>query len=415
MEVLIGIILLLSFIWFHYKKSSFVGFKKYYFPALIIKIVAGVSVGLLYKYYYAGGDTWNYFYQAEVFSNIAFQSWDNFANLFFYNEYQLVDEFAYVNQPRAALMVKLVALVNLITRSNYWITSAYFSFFSFVGLWAFSSWVYKTFTYGKIAALILFIWPSFVFWSSGILKESIAVGLIFWIIANYFTMMNTKSFRKIITIVFAVYLLFLIKYYFAVVLLVVLIIYGLISLTSLHKKGLFQQTVTWGLLLTVGLLAGGFLHPNLHPSNILGVVIKNNIAFAELSNAKNLIHFMDTSTEWVWLIINSPKALFAGLFMPLSFNKGSLVYSIYAIENWLLILLFVRGVTLLKLEDLKSNSNLILASGAYIIMLAIFLSLSTPNLGTLSRYKVAYMPILLVAIIIANKIDRVPKLLGKLS
>jgi len=415
MEELLGGILLLLFVWLHHKKVNSAGFRKYYFPALIVKIIAGVSVGLLYRYYYTGGDTWDYFFQAEKLSNIAFQSWSNFAKLFFYSDYQLVDGFAFDNQPRAALMVKMVSLVNLITHSNYWITSAYFSFFSFVGVWAFSSWVYKTFTYGKMAVLALFIWPSFVFWSSGILKESIAVGLIFWIIANYFAMMDTKSFRKIFTLIIAIYLLFLIKYYFAIVLFVVLLVHRVVSLTSLHKKSLLQQMLAWVFLLVSGLLVGGFLHPNLEPYNILGVVIKNNMAFAKLSNVHSLVHFIDIEPEWAWLLINSPKALFAGLFMPLGFNKESLVYSIYTLENWLLVLLFLRGVMFLKLANLKHNSTLILSSIAYITMLAIFLTLSTPNLGTLSRYKVAYLPILLVVIIMANKFKGVPKLVGKLK
>ncbi len=400
---LLGIILLLFFVWLHYKNVESGSLKRFYFGALALKIFAGIGVGLIYQYYYTGGDTWNYFYQAEQFNKVAFLSWNNFGDLFISSKYELIEGFAYVNQPRAALMVKLVAIVNLITSSNYWITSAYFSFFSFMGVWAFSTWVYNSFKYGKVAAVALFIWPSFVFWSSGILKESVAVGLLFGIIANCFKMLESKSVSKLISLIIAVYLLFLIKYYFAVVLFVILAVYGIIALTKLHKKSILWQTAAWILMLFTGMVLGGFLHPNLEPLAILGVVITNNQAFVKLSNSHSLVQFINTSTEWIWLLINAPKALFAGLFLPLGFTNSSIVYSISALENWILLILFVRGLLLIKLENLKLNFNLLLASISYIIMLAIFLTLSTPNLGTLARYKIAFIPVFLVLVLMMNK------------
>lgn len=403
MRELLGIILLLVLVWVHYKNVHQGQFKSFYFPALALKILAGVGVGLVYKYYYLGGDTWTYFYQAELLGKKAFTSWNNLVDLFFLSKYQLLDGFAYLNQPRAALMVKLVAIINLFTGANYWITSAYFSFFSFIGVWAFASWIERSFIHGRVAGFALFIWPSFVFWSSGILKESVAVGLIFWIIAGYLQMIDLRLFKKSFALLVAFFFLFLIKYYFAVVLFVVLIVHGIVELTSLSHKNYWQKTTAWVLILSLGMILGGYLHPNLEPLRFLDVIINNNKAFVVLSNDSSLIHFTETSVAWKWLLINSPKALFAGLFMPLSLNSESLFYSIAVVENGLLLILFARGTLTLKLDALKSNFNLIVASVFYISMLAVFLSLSTPNLGTLSRYKVSYIPVFLVLILLANR------------
>lgn len=256
MRELIGIILLMFFVWLHNRRIYQEEIKYYYFPALILKILAGISVGLLYKYYYTGGDTWNYFYQAEIFGKIALHDWSNFSNLVFHSKYQLIDGFAYINQPRAALMVKLVFILNLITNTNYWITSAYFSFFSFIGVWTFSSWVYKSFNYGKLAALTLFVWPSFVFWSSGILKEALAVGLILWIISTFFLMMDSKSYQKVLPLLVATYFLFLIKYYFAVLVIVVLLVYVIVEMSPFHKKSYLYRTISWVLILFAGMIVG---------------------------------------------------------------------------------------------------------------------------------------------------------------
>lgn len=403
MRDLFGLILLLVLIWLHYKNVANSEIRLYYFPALLLKLIAGISLGLVYSYCYEGGDTWNYFYQAQNFGEVAFSNWSNFIDLFVLSKYELIEKFDFTSQPRAALMVKLVAIVNLVTNNNYWVSSTYFSFFSFIGIWAFSSWVHKSFSYGKVAAISLFVWPSFVFWSSGILKESIAVGLIFWIMAKYFQMIESKLFKKAIPILIALYFLFVIKYYFAVVLLVVMLVYGIIEVTPINKKTFLQQTAAWFIIFAIGIIIGGFLHPNLQISNFLNVMFNNNQDFIAISKDKSLVHFVEAPTHWIWLLLNSPKALFAGLFLPLTLSNESLFYSISAIENWLLIILFLRGVLMLNFKNLNTRLNLLLASVFYVSMLAVFLSLSTPNLGTLSRYKVSYVPVILVLILVANR------------
>ena len=408
MRELLGIIILLILIWVHYTNAREEKLKSFYFYVLALKLLAGLGVGLVYKYHYGGGDTWNYFQQAELFGSTAFANWSNFKNLFFMSNYELLDGFVYFNQPRAALMVKLVAAINLITGNNYWLTSSYFSFFSFIGIWAFAAWVRRSFFYGNSASAALFIWPSFVFWSSGILKESIAVGLIFWIVAGFMEMIDSRLFKKGMSLLAAFLFLFFIKYYFAVVLLVILIVYGIVELTPLKDKKVSQQFAAWLLILSIGMLAGGYLHPNLEPMNFLNVVNSNYKAFVTVSSESSLIQFIEIPVLWKWFLVNSPLALFAGLFMPIFFSKESLFYSIVVIENGLLIILFLRGVYMIKINELRLNANLLFASVFYVSMLAVFLSLSTPNLGTLSRYKVAYIPFFLVLMMLANKV-KLPK------
>jgi len=407
MRLLLGFFFLAVLIYWHYKFAVLDSFKKYYFPVLIIKMSAGIGVGLIYLFYYKGGDTWTYFNQAILFKQVAFSSWVNFKGLFLFGNYELVPEFAFFNQPRAVFMVKLVAIVNLITNDNYWLTSAFFSFFSFLGIWRFATWAYQFFNLNKIALFALVLWPSFLFWSSGVLKESVAAGLIFWIIVEFFNLFeNKKSIIRVLGFILALYVLFLIKYYFAVVLIVTLIVFGIMKLIHVAHWKKRKQLLVWSLILLIGLVIGGFLHPNLELNNIVSVIIINHDAFVGLSNTNNLIHFYPASSEWVWLLINTPKALLAGLFLPLTFTSQNLFYSIASIENWVLMVLVLRGVWNTKMKDIQSEFLLILVSITYIGLLAIFLSLSTPNLGTLARYKVAYIPAFLVIIFILNGFTR---------
>ena len=39
--------------------------KRYFIPALTVKIIGAISVGLIYQFYYSGGDTFNYFHHGS--------------------------------------------------------------------------------------------------------------------------------------------------------------------------------------------------------------------------------------------------------------------------------------------------------------------------------------------------------------
>src|SRR6185437_4329072 len=58
--------------------------RPYFMPGLTVKIIGAILIGLIYQYYYGGGDTSNYFYHAEVI-NFAFgDSFVRWVNLLFH-------------------------------------------------------------------------------------------------------------------------------------------------------------------------------------------------------------------------------------------------------------------------------------------------------------------------------------------
>ncbi len=40
--------------------------KKYFIPALSVKFLGAISLGLIYQFYYGGGDTFNYYYHVKI-------------------------------------------------------------------------------------------------------------------------------------------------------------------------------------------------------------------------------------------------------------------------------------------------------------------------------------------------------------
>jgi len=107
-----------------------------YWPALLFKLTAGVCLGLIYVYYYDGvGDTILYFRDSGVLSSLARKDPATYLAYLWDSNVQLELTSDAAEQPRTLYLLKLASVFNLLTHDNYWITSAYFSFVSFMAAW----------------------------------------------------------------------------------------------------------------------------------------------------------------------------------------------------------------------------------------------------------------------------------------
>src|SRR6476660_7295043 len=58
--------------------------RRYFIPALTVKIFGAIFIGLIYAYYYKGGDTFNYFNQSQVINSSFDESFTKWINLLFH-------------------------------------------------------------------------------------------------------------------------------------------------------------------------------------------------------------------------------------------------------------------------------------------------------------------------------------------
>ncbi len=59
--------------------------KRYFIPALTVKLVGALAIGMIYQFYYKGGDTFNYYKQASIIwkafsehTNLGIKLWNKF-------------------------------------------------------------------------------------------------------------------------------------------------------------------------------------------------------------------------------------------------------------------------------------------------------------------------------------------------
>src|SRR5581483_4470153 len=103
---------------------------KLFWASLICHLIAGISVGLIYRYYYVANDTWTLFTEGNRLSEVAKNDFVLYIKLLFNLEdlqslpNPVTDDF------RSQIFVKIVSLFCLASGGNYWMCSGYFSLLS---------------------------------------------------------------------------------------------------------------------------------------------------------------------------------------------------------------------------------------------------------------------------------------------
>ncbi len=373
----------------------------FFWPGLLAKVVAGVLLGLVYAYYYTVGDTFGFFDDATQLTLLIKTDFYEYLRFLWAGDETFSISRSLVNsQERSLFMVKLVSVILPFSFGNYWIASVYVSILSFLGSWYMVAKIHRWFVEGTYAAVISFLFiPSFLFWSSGIVKESLAVGsLVFlsgWCLA--IAQKEKIVWWEWIVGLLSLWLLWSLKYYWAALfvpaVLSTIIVIRIIR-PFLIEAGKMTELITWMIVFVSIVLAASRLHPNFYLDRFLAVIVENNQAYEDMSGEGPFIHFNNLQPAWTSIIQNSPWAFISGLFRPFIFESRTVFQAIVAVENTILLLLVIYNFR--YISKIWQSDQRLLITGAlfYILLLVIFLALSTPNLGTLSRYRIGFLPLL---------------------
>jgi hypothetical protein len=396
--VVIGLnLLLLSWLMFNFSRRS-ENLKAVYWSALLFKLIAAIALGLIYTHYYMVGDTLIYFRDASVLAEHFYEDTSGYFS-FLVNHYEREEVLAKLifKEPRALLMVKIVSIFCLISFSNYWIVALYFAFVSFLGAWYLTRKIQRYFpTLLPVAAAVFLFFPSVVFWSSGIIKETLAMASIFFLSGIFLTIWYGDKIKIVewLLIFVAAWLAWSLKYYFAAVFFAVTINTILFKFVAKLVKPMrfLTETILWLLLFIIPLVVVTQLHPNFALRKLFGVVVDNYNDFISFSSPEDVVQFSNLTPDFRGVLSNSPWALTSGLFRPFIWEANTFFQTVVAIENTVLLIGMMYASVVVRKFVTARHRMLIFSCCVYIIFLCIFITLSTPNFGTLSRYRVAYIP-----------------------
>jgi len=241
--------------------------------------------------------------------------------------------------------------------------------------------------------------PSVVFWSSGLIKESLGLAALYLMMAIVLAAARRDpvGVRDLLVFFVALWIGWNLKYYWLGIFLPVAVPVVIVAGLARWKNSLVKYDLAlWLIFFLACTAAATNVHPNFYVSRFLDVIYQNNLEFTRLSEPPRLAQYYNLEPEMISVLMNAPAALIAGLFRPFFWEAFNVLSWVAALENLVIMLFVLQALPAIGKAFRSEYRVLILAGLTYALLLVVFLALSTPNFGTLSRYRIGALPALLL-------------------
>lgn len=327
----------------------------------------------------------------------------------------------YLKNENNYMIARITAMLSFVSFSKYLILNLCFSMLSFSGVWRLYRFFYEQYPHlhKQLAIAILYL-PTFVFWSSGILKDPICTGALGWLTyALYESFYKKKDLLKNVIIIFiSGYLLYVIKVYILISYVPFFVLFLVLKNVNLIKSRFMRIGFVVGLIVvaitmfttvmqqlagTLGAYGGNDVTKN------ISIYQKAYAEQEDVGSSFSLGVEYDGSVQSLLKI--APAAIVATLFRPFLWESKKISTLFSSIES-MFILFFTLSV-LYKAGPVNfvrsiAKDPTVLYCLLFSLLFALFVGATTANFGTLVRYKIPCMPFYVAAMFIIQ--DRINKL-----
>ncbi len=405
--------------------------QKLYFKAFYFKVICVFAYVLVTEFYFGGGDT-NLYYQGVKDLRAALQDDINFAGLiintkslddsnplspyFLYDNYAFDFTYNYMSNSGNFFIARLGVLPSLVFFNSYLCICLCFGFFALGGAIR----LFKTFYHyypdlrKELAIAALFL-PGVGFWSSGLLKDTICFGCVGFILYGLLNILIKRRnfFSSTLLIVICGYLLFTIKTYIFLVLVLGIAVWIFAETNKLIREKTLRQVFTF-LTFILAIFTSVFLLQYITSQEELKQYqFENIVSSAEFQRSNyELIdkslegqtsYYSVNSTNPVVLVFNSIGATF---FRPFIWEVKSAAAVLSAFEALIFLLLTLH--LFIKLGVINFFSIIFrdprtLMCFVFAIIFSVGVGISTSNFGALSRYKIPCIPFYMTMVFLAYR------------
>jgi hypothetical protein len=410
-----------------YKDKSF---RKILWAVFWFKMICSILFALVTEFYFKGGDTATYYQAIKDFRVAINNDFDNLweavfrsrmskesplYTFFFYDYYTGDTTVNYMFNVSNFFVPRLGLIPSYLFGNSYICISMCFSFFALGGAIR----LFKTFLHffpkfrKEIAIATLFL-PDVAYWSSGFLKDSICFGCLGFILYGLLNIFIRK--RKIVVSILIVfiagYLLFSIKVYILLTLIIGVLIWFFAEINSVVKDKLLRRLfafMTFSVAAVVGVFLlnyftsqAGLEEYQLEKLAEQTAVQRNNFDMIATGFQKGS-SFSYTTSNPVLLFLYGMMATF---FRPFLWEISSPIVLFSAIEALIFTLLTVN---ILFKVGVKTFFNGILKDPRLLmcfVFAMVFSSVvgsSSTNFGALSRYKIPCLPFYMLMLLISYR------------
>lgn len=405
-------------------------FKKYFVPGLFLKLMGSIVFCLIYKFYYKGGDTFGYFDQSKKISDEIWQNpslaWKIFNTPEFLdiNTSLFIREMGYARADSTFWVVKMSGLFNIFTFDNFFGTALFFAVFGYSGMWALFRVFVKCFP--KLewqAALACLAIPSMIFWGSGIMKDTITLGAMGWLVYGFYCLVIERK-RPIVSLLLIylnTILLLKIKFYILACLLPALLVWGIGHYSRFYLREKSLKFFVWFsslCFLGIGfyffqntIINLGMTFTKLFVYKAMDFQIWHGYVGSQgLSGGGSTYSLGEIDFTLAGVLSKVPASLNVALFRPYFTEVHSVVMVPAAFESLLFLVatlfaLFFRGF---RSFALMWKNPALQGFLLFTLLFAFIVGFTSFNFGALVRYKIPCMPFfsfILMALLFLNPKD----------
>ena len=392
--------------------------RKYHRQGFWIKVFSSFAYSI-FILYFSPGDS-NGLYHREGYNiyelilkdasniDLLFISGKDFDQALLANVYNA----GYFGEESNYMVTRIVAVLSFVTFGRFLAINLIFSMISFTGVWRLYRFFYEQYPdlHKQFAIAILYL-PSFVFWSSGILKDPLCTGALGWITYSLYAMFYKKKNPLIyipILLLFS-YLLIVIKVYIILSYVPFFSLYLLLLNVTLIKNRFVKIFLVGSVLLgsVLGFVTitnamqkalGNYASAGVSQSIKSYQTNYENQAGSATSNFSLGVEF-DGSVQS--LIRMAPAAVIATLFRPYIWESKKPSTFMSSLES--LALMFFTIFVLIKVGIKKFiltifNKPMVLYCLFFSVIFALFVGATTLNFGSLVRYKIPALPFYVIGL-----------------
>ncbi|MEJ7626504.1 MAG: hypothetical protein WKF35_06565 [Ferruginibacter sp.] len=390
--------------------------KKILLIAFGLRMLGVFVYSMMVQYYYGYGDSFTYHDGGDFFHEQIKKDFSSIKYLFLpfqetrdWFESISMDKglSAYFGTPSNNMIMRISGLLSFLSFNKFLIISLFFGFFSFLGQWK----LFMVFDHinkhrnRKLLAFAVLYSPSIWFWGSGLLKDSICIGAIGFIIHIFYKIivLHKFSFKDLFILAFLILIVTFIKFYITSILLVgFMVMLFLIFLKSIKNK-IFRTF----LLVVAIIITGVFLYASDFSAQINDMaeesisqiqLYQQNYQILQNSEENSKAGFVfELEPTLTSLITKSPTVVFTCLFRPFLWESRKIIILFTSLESTMLfltILFIMIKMGFINFFRTILTRPFLLFCFTITILFALIIGFTTFNFGTMIRYKIIFLPFL---------------------
>ncbi|MEO9485812.1 MAG: hypothetical protein ABJG47_20310 [Ekhidna sp.] len=402
-----------------------------FLSAFLLHCLGSIFITLIYSYYYKGGDTTAYFNDARLLHKVFWNNPVTALDIFFsssktllVNHPYIYNSFRFVASPDTFMVVKICFVLQFFSFNLILPTALLFGFLSFYASWKFYLIACRFYPHlAKILTIPFFFIPGVHVWGSGIFKDTISLALIYFILISIIELKRTGHTFTLVKFIILIYLLFVIKIYILMTLLLGFSCYFIAG--NLKKvRNVALKTLAAPALITLGVLGFFFSFKYIGDNSKRGIysmdqileraeIVSSYLGYVSEKSDGSSYNLGIESFTIPNLASKMPAAINVTLFRPYFWEVRNPLMLAAALESLLIFFFTLYVIYKVGLVNFFSNtirSPIIFSMLVYCFSFAFAIGITSSNFGTLTRYKIPIIPFYVIALILilySNRSSRI--------